>query len=238
MAYCQPSHPESFARAAKKCFLLLSIAIPAAMPIPAKGQITSKSKETASSSQQSTGSAFSLLRDLVTSKSKEPGATVTEDVKSQAKRLEMRSQENIGTSLEILRQLSKFSDAGDVALKNAAARTEAAMKRITGDSASFEVDLEKAREQLRRGRDELERVDGAKDIIAAYITQNVEPVAQSLTKSEAVSRTSLKVLESTAERIKSWQTTYKNFEEITGRDDALKKVKTLVEREIAELSKK
>jgi hypothetical protein len=167
-----------------------------------------------------------------------PPATQSEDVQMQTRRLEARAQQNSGAALEILRELTKFSGGGDLALKNAAAKAEAAIKRIKGDSASFEADLKKAREQLQKGREELQKIEGSADIVAVYLREKVEPLANRLTQSESVSRTALIILENTAKKIGEWQRVFATFSEVVGKEDAVKKIKELVDKEVLELSRK
>jgi hypothetical protein len=178
------------------------------------------------------------LRAQSPGKTPPPSPPVQEDVQTQAKRLEIRASQNTGAALEILRELLKFSGGGDVALKNAAAKTDSAIKKIKSDSASFEADLKKARDQLQKGREELQKIEGSADIVAAYLRDKVEPLSKNLSQSEAVSRTSLNILDTTAKKIADWQKVFGTFADIMGREDAVKKIKDLVEKEVAELSKK
>jgi hypothetical protein len=174
----------------------------------------------------------------VTGKTASTPPVAQEDVQTQAKRLEIRASQNTGAALEILRELLKFSGGGDVALRNAAAKTESTIKKIKADSASFEADLKKARDQLQKGREELQKIEGSADIVAAYLRDRVEPLSKNLSQSEAVSRTSLNVLDTTARKIAEWQKVFGTFSDIMGREDAVKKIKDLIEKEVAELSKK
>ena len=174
----------------------------------------------------------------VTGKTASTPPVAQEDVQTQAKRLEIRASQNTGAALEILRELLKFSGGGDVALRNAATKTESTIKKIKADSASFEADLKKARDQLQKGREELQKIEGSADIVAAYLRDKVEPLSKNLSQSEAVSRTSLNVLDTTARKIAEWQKVFGTFADIMGREDAVKKIKDLVEKEVAELSRK
>lgn len=162
----------------------------------------------------------------------------SEDVRTQAKRLETLAKQNFGASVEILRELLKFPGGGEAAFKAAAAKTKAAQERIEGDSTSFSVELKRAKEQLESGREELKKIEGASDIISAYIVEKIEPLAENLRQSEGVSRTSKAVLESTQKKIESWGKKYRNQEEANGRDEAVANIKILIEKEIAELTKK
>jgi hypothetical protein len=170
------------------------------------------------------------------SASSAPGAS--EDVQTQAKRLESKAKLSMGASLGILGELSKYAGGGDVALKNAAAKTEAAIKGIKADSASFDADLKKAREQLQKGREELQKLEGSADVVATYLRERVDPLAKNLSDSEATFRTSLNVLESTAKKISEWQKLYRTLTDVDGNDAALKKIRELVEKEIAQSGKK
>jgi hypothetical protein len=170
-------------------------------------------------------------------KAKLPPGSPPEDVRSQAKRIETLAKQNIGAAVEILKELLKSAGSGESALKAAAAKTEAAMKRIQGDSASFEVELKKAQQQLESGREELKKIEGAPDIIAAYLSEKVNPLAENLRQSESISRTSLARLDSTLKKINTWRKKYAIQEEANGRDEAVAKIKILVEKEIADLAK-
>lgn len=171
-------------------------------------------------------------------KAKLPPGSPPEDVRTQAKRIETLARQNIGAAVEILKELLKSAGGGESALKAAAAKTEAAMKRIQGDSASFDVELKRAQQQLESGREELKKIEGASDIIAAYLSEKVNPLAENLRQSESISRTSLAVLDSTLKKINTWRTKYNRQEEANGRDEAVAKLKILVEKEIAELTQK
>jgi hypothetical protein len=170
-------------------------------------------------------------------KTKAPLGSPPENVRTQANRIETLAKQNIGAAVEILKELVKFAGGGEAALKAAATKTEAAMKRIQGDSASFDVELKKAQQQLESGREELKKLEGAPDIIAAYLVEKVDPLAENLRQSESVSRTSLAVLESTLKKINSWRKKYERLEEANGRNEAVAAIKILVEKEIAGLTK-
>ena len=161
-----------------------------------------------------------------------------EDVRTQANRIEALAKQNIGAAVEILKELVKFAGGGEAALKAAATKTEAAINRIKGDSASFDVDLRKAQQQLESGREELKKIEGAQDIIAAYLIEKVDPLAANLRQSEGISRASLAVLDSTQKKINTWRKKYAIQEEANGREEAVANIKNLVEKEIAELTKK
>ena len=169
-------------------------------------------------------------------KAKAPPGIPPEDVRSQAKRIETLAKQNIGAAVEVLKELLKSAGGGESALKAAAVKTEAAMKRIQGDSASFDVELKRAQQQLESGREELKKIEGAPDIITAYLSEKVNPLAENLRHSESISRTSLARLDSTLKKINTWRTKYSRQEEANGRDEAVAKLKILVEKEIAELN--
>jgi hypothetical protein len=138
-------------------------------------------------------------------KAKAPPGSPVEDVMTQAKRIEALAKLNIGAAVEILKELLKFAGGGEAALKTAATKTEAAIERIKGNSASFDVELRKAQQQLESGRVELKKIEGAPDIIDTYLKEKVNPLAENLRQSESISRASLAVLDSTQKKITTWR---------------------------------
>jgi hypothetical protein len=171
-------------------------------------------------------------------KLKGPSVSQVEDVRTQAKRIETLAKQDIGAAVEILKELLKSVAYGDAALKSAAAKTEAAMKRIKGDSASFDAELTKAKQQLKSGIEELKKIDEASDIITDYIADKLGPLEKNLQQSDIISKTSLAVLESTLNKINSWKKKFAIQEEANGRNDAVAHIKNLIEKEIAGLTQK
>jgi|GEM_PF-4192569 len=161
-----------------------------------------------------------------------------ESTKSQVQKLEISASKSMDSSVEVLTELSKSIGAGLPALKTAASKIDAAIARLKTDSA-FQQDAARCREQLQNQKKEVDGMKGS-DLGEAKqdLTKNIQELEKKIEDATNKVSTSMRVMESTKNKIEGWQKIYTQFEGVVGKDDAVRKVKDKVDVELRDLQSK
>jgi predicted nucleic acid-binding Zn-ribbon protein len=161
-----------------------------------------------------------------------------ESTQSQVEKLENSASKSMDSSVEVLTELSKSIGSGLPALKTAAGKIDAAIARLKTDSA-FQQDVARCREQLQRQRKDIEAMQGS-DLGEAVqdLVRKIQGLEKRVEDASGKVSTSMRVMESTKNKIEGWQKIYSQFEGVVGKDDAVRKVKDKVDLELRDLQSK
>jgi len=165
-------------------------------------------------------------------------SSLGESTQSQVEKLEISASKSMDSSVEVLTELSKGIGSGLPALKTAAGKIDAAIARLKTDSA-FQQDVARCREQLQRQRKDIEAMQGS-DLGEAVqdLVRKIQGLEKRVEDASGKVSTSMRVMESTKNKIEGWQKIYSQFEGVVGKDDAVRKVKDKVDLELRDLQSK